>query len=328
MAVESSAEEGVFAPNDLTMMGFVGNQTALALKNARLYSQVPFAKTWHRLIGFKDKVAGWPRAKAITGTALVLFLLGALIFWEIDNKIAGDCEVLPLGRYYARARIDGVLKEFSVKEGQRVEAGDVVAVLDDRDVKKRLREAEARREVTRANMMKFFGLGQVADYAIEELRIKGIEKEIEILLAEFQDTRIFIDGSGIVLTPGPRFAERIGKPVAKGEEIIEVGLLDELLLAVAVPEAQIRFIEPGQKVRFLLNSVPEKRFEVTVDSIRQRSEVRPEGNFFIVESKINLPSVSFRPGMKGKAKIYAAKEPIWIVYLRDMINWFRVKVFF
>ncbi|MBW1895533.1 MAG: HlyD family efflux transporter periplasmic adaptor subunit [Deltaproteobacteria bacterium] len=327
ISIETSKEE-VFPPNDLAMFNFVCNQAATALKNARLYEDIPFARTWHALAGLKEKVAAWPRVKAITAAAIVIFAIAAVFLWKIDNKIGGDCEVLPMVKYYARTRIDGIIKEFKVKEGDYIDPGEIVALLDDRDIRKRLREAEARRSVTRANMQKFFGMGQVADYAIEELKMQSMEKEIELLLSQLNDTMITVGGSGIVLTPGLRFAERIGKPVSRGEELIEVGQLDELLLEVAVPEKDIKFIKRGQKIRFLLNAMPEEHFEVTVDSIRQKAEARPEGNFFVVVSKVDLPSVSFRVGMKGKAKIYADKAPIWKVYLRDMINFFRIKVFF
>jgi hypothetical protein len=327
ISIETSKED-VFPPNDLALFNFVANQTATAMKNARLYEEIPLARTWHALVGLKEKVAAWPRVKAITTAAIVIAVIAALFLWKIDNKIGGECEVLPLVKYYARARIDGIIKEFKVKEGDFVERGGIVALLDDKDVRRRLRQAEAKRAITRANMLKFFGLGQVADYAIEELKMQGVEKEIEVLLSELNDTLVTVDGSGVVLTSGLRFTERIGKPVGKGEELVEVGQLDELLLDVAVPEKDIRFIRPGQKIRFLLNSLPEEQFEVKVDSIRQKTEARPDGNFFIVESKVDLPSASFRPGMKGKAKVYAGKAPIWKVYLRDMIDFFRIKVFF
>lgn len=327
ISIESS-EDSVFPPNDESMFNFVCNQTGVALRHARLYKQIPCARAWHKLAAFKIKVAEWPRFRAISGSVLIVLMIAAVFLVNIDNKISGDCEVLPLSKYYARTRIDGVLKEFLVDEGDRVEAGSVVALLDDVEIKKRLREAEARLEVTRANMLKFFGMGQMADYAIEALKLKGIEKEIELLQSDLEDTRIVVEGSGVVLTPGPRFAERLGKPVSRGEELVEVGQVDELLLAVAVPEKGIKFIESGQKIRFLLNSLPEKHFEVRVDSIRQKAEPRPEGNFFIVESNVDLPAGSFKPGMKGKAKIYADKAPIWKVYLGDMINFFRIKVFF
>lgn len=326
VSIETS-KESVFPPNDLAMFNFVANQTAVALKNARLYRQIPFARTWQRLGALRDKVTGWSRFRTIATTATLL-VVAAVFFLKVSNKIGGDCEVLPLATYYGRPRVDGVIKEFLVNEGDRVEPGAVVALLDDTEINNRLREAEARREVTRANMAKYFGLGQMADYAIEELKMKGIDKEIELLESELKDTQVVVAGSGVVLTPNLRFTERIGKPVAKGEELVEVGRLDRLLLAVAVPEKDIKFVRHGQKIRFLLNAFPEKQFEVAAGSIRQKAEPRPEGNFFIVESEVDLPVTSFKPGMKGKAKVYADKEAVWRVVFGDMIDWFRMKVFF
>lgn len=327
ISIEASKEAG-FVPNDLAIFKFIVNQAGLVLKNMRFYSQMPFSGLWKKMHALKTRLSGMPRFKLVTRPLLLFLALAALFLVQVDNKISGNCEVFPVERYYARARIDGILKEFLVQEGSRVKINSVVALLNDTKIKKKLREAGARREILKANIIKLFGQGLVADYEIERLKLKDIELEIDLLESELEDTRVIAEGGGTVITSSSRFTERIGKPVARGEELIEIGSMENMLLEVAVSEADIKFIRPGQSVQFLLNFLPERRLSANVEAIRQKSELREDGNFFIVEARLDFPLKSLRQGMKGKAKIYGDKASIFKVYMRDMVDFFRIKVFF
>jgi multidrug efflux pump subunit AcrA (membrane-fusion protein) len=326
ISVEMTKEEG-FSQTDLTFLRFVSAQAALALKNARLFQGIPLARTWQRLLKVSEKVSviSWSRRILYILAALAIILTPLLV--PVENKVGGKCEIFPINRYYARAKTEGILKTFLIQEGNRVEKGNIVAMLDDEPFQKRLREALTRKDVLQANVVKYFGLGQMADYEIERLKLKEVEAEIEFLQSELEKTKIVAEGPGIVITPQPRFWERIGKPVTKGEELLEIGELDRLRMEVAVDEKDIKFVQVGQKILFLLNSLPDKSFEIKAKVIREKAEVRETGNFFIIEADLDSLEGPFKPGMKGEAKIYAGKAPLGEVYLREMIEWFRMKIF-
>jgi multidrug efflux pump subunit AcrA (membrane-fusion protein) len=326
IGVETTKEES-FSQTDLTFLKFVSDQAAVAFRNARLFEGIPFARTWQRLLKSSEKVRvlSWSKRIFFILVALAVILIPLLV--PVENKVGGKCEIFPIQRFYARPKTDGILKTFFVKEGSRVKKGDTIATLDEEPFQKKLREALTRREVLQSNVVKYFGLGQMADYEIERFKLKNVEVEIEFLQSELEKTKIVAEGSGIVITPQPRFWERVGKPLTKGEELIEIGELDRLRLEVAVDEKDIKFVKVGQDVRFLLNSLPEKSFEIKTKVIREKAEVREPGNFFIVEADLDSLEGPFKPGMKGEAKIYTGKAPLGEVYLRDMIEWFRMKIF-
>jgi hypothetical protein len=326
ISIETANEEN-FSQTDITFIKFVSVQAALAIKNARLFQSIPLAAPWQRLLKASEKYGGMPRAKKIFLVVIALALIIAPFIVPVENKISGKCEILPIYRYYARPKTDGVLKSFFVKEGSKVEKGKVVAALDDEPFQKRLREALSQKDVHQANVVKNFGLGQMADYEIESLKLKEAQAEIDFLQSELEKTKVVAEGSGVVITPQPRFWERIGKPLSKGEELIEIGDLSRLKLEVAVDEKDVKFAKAGQGIRFLLNSIPEKSFDVEIKTVREKAEVKETGNFFIVEAELNSLKEPFKPGMKGEARIYAGKAPFGKVYLREMIDWFRMKIF-
>jgi multidrug efflux pump subunit AcrA (membrane-fusion protein) len=326
ISIEMTKEES-FSQTDLTFLRFVSAQAALALKNARLFQGIPFARTWQRLLKVSEKVSIVPWSRRILYILVALAIVLTPLLVPVENKVGGKCEILLIQKHYARPKTDGILKTFSVKEGSRVKKGDMVATLDDEPFQKKLREAITRRDVSQANVVKYFGLGQMADYEIERLKLMDVEAEIEFLQSELEKTKIVAEGTGVVITPQPRFWERIGKPVTKGEELLEIGELDRLRMEVAVDEKDIKFVQVGQKILFLLNSLPDKSFEIKAKVIREKAEVRETGNFFIIEADLDSLEGPFKPGMKGEAKIYAGKAPLGEVYLREMIEWFRMKIF-
>ena len=326
ISIETAKEES-FSQTDLTFIKFVSVQAALALKNARLFQGIPLAKTWQRVFKISEKAGLMPWRKRVAIILVVLAIILIPLLLPVENKVGGKCEILAIQRHYARAKTEGILKTFVVQEGSRVKEGEIVAMLDDDPFQKRLREALTRKDVLQANVVKFFGLGQMADYGIEQLRLKEVEAEIEFLRSELEKTKILAEGSGVVITPQPRFWERLGKPVAKGEELIEIGELDRLRLEVAVDERDIKFVKVGQNIRFLLNSLPEKSFEIKTKVIREKAEAMEAGNFFIVEADLDSLEGPFKPGMKGEAKVYTGKAPLGKVYLREMIEWFRMEIF-
>jgi hypothetical protein len=325
-SIETSKTDG-FAANETSVFSFMVRQLLLSLKNINRYREIPFVGLWNRWRTRYEKIKFMPRATLFFRLFLGLFVFGALFLVKMEKNVEGNCRILPAYSYYARPQIDGNLKKILIREGETVEAGQIVAQLDDERIMRQLREARSRNEMVKANMTKYFGLGRTSDYEIEKLRYESIAMEIHLLEQNLADAEIVAGKSGVVLTPDIDLNEKIGKPVHKGEELLELGKIDQLIIEVEVPEANIKRIEKGQKIVFLMNSFPEKKFNADVERVRIKAEVREKGNMFIVEGDISEKKTALKPGMKGKAKIAAQKVPVLKYFLEDMIDYLRIRLF-
>lgn len=326
IGIESAKEEN-FSPTDLMFLKFVATQAALALENAHLFQGIPLAATSQKVRAVSQRFGLMSRVKRAAIVAILLLVFVGPFVIPLENKVSGKCTIQPMHRYFARSKSDGILKSFLVQEGKKVAQGSVVALLDDEPYRKRLAEALSRRDVLNADTIRNFGLKQYADYEISRLKLKEVEAEVAFLNAELEKTRILAEGAGTVVTPQPRFLERVGKAVAKGEELIEIGELDRLKLEVAVPEQEIKFVRVGQEIRFLLNSLPERSFDVKIDKIREKAETTGTQNSFIVEAALHDVKGPFKPGMEGMARIYTGKQSLGRVFFGDMIDWFTMFFF-
>lgn len=326
VSIETSRVEG-FAGPETSLFTFMVRQLLLSLKNINRYREIPFVGLWNRFHARYEKIRFMPRAALFFRLSIGVLIIATLFLVKMEKNIDGNCRILPAYSYYARPRGDGNLKKILVREGQTVKAGQTVAQLDDERIKKQLREARARNEMVKANMTKYFGLGRMSDYEIEKLRHESIAMEIQLLEQNLADAEIKAGKSGVVLTSDIDLNEKIDKPVQKGEELLELGKIDRLILEVEVPEADIKRIEKGREIIFLLNSLPEKKFNAKVDRVRIKAEVREKGNMFILEGDISEKTTVLKPGMKGKAKITAPKVPVWKFLFGDMIDYLRIKLF-
>jgi putative peptide zinc metalloprotease protein len=88
---------------------------------------------------------------------LIAVMLAVVALIPMELKVAGDFRILPRHDAEVRTQVDGILAEIYKDEGERVEKGDVIARLDDREFRSELQkieaqvaESEARRDMLRA----------------------------------------------------------------------------------------------------------------------------------------------------------------------------------
>ncbi len=103
---------------------------------------------------------------------------------SIENYVAAEGKVQVMDGYQAEigSQLDGRISEFYVGEGDEVKKGDLIAKLDDRELRAKLREAEAELNVSKSK------LNEIASGAREE-EIKRANAVVESALADVDFAR-------------------------------------------------------------------------------------------------------------------------------------------
>jgi multidrug resistance efflux pump len=84
-----------------------------------------------------------PRRPGRTALAvLAIAVVGSLLI-KIELRIGGEFRVLPTRNAEVRTEVEGIVAEVYVREGMKVQPGDLVARLSDRDLEAELRKTEA-----------------------------------------------------------------------------------------------------------------------------------------------------------------------------------------
>jgi len=234
------------------------------------------------------------------------------------TRVGSSFTVEPARRAVVRAPADGFIRSVAVAEGTRVSPGDLLAVLESRELSARrdLAAAEsgrALREVASARGAR--DAAGARQRSAEAAEAGGREASLS---RRIEDLSLRAPISGIVVSQD---LERIrGRRLQEGATFCVIDQLDTVRLAVELPEIDMDGITPGISVRVLPAAFPEKPFNATVlsvspvtlapggrdgtpDLVRRSRRVR-------VLVEVGNPDEWLRTGMSGKAQFLTTPRSI------------------
>ncbi len=166
--------------------------------------------------------------------------------------------------------VSGRLVAVSVVEGQTVQAGDLLASLDDSLVQLQLRQSDPA--------------------TVEQLKLQ---------LTKY---RLVAPTSGVVT----HVAMKVGEVALPGETVVAVADLARLKVTVYVPESDLGKVHAPQPVQVTADPFPSRVFDGVVTSINQQAEFTPRNVqtrndrlnlMFGVNLLVDNPDDALKPGM-------------------------------
>ena len=119
--------------------------------------------------------------------------------------------------------------------------------------------------------------------------------------------------AGIVVTGDLERAE--GAPLAMGQTLFEIAPLEQLVIEVAVPDADVSFVRQDQPIAVRLDAYPRDTWQTKLTKVHPRSEIRDENNVFVAEADLDNPDGRLSPGMKGRAVVETDRRSLgWILF--------------
>lgn len=245
-------------------------------------------------------------------TLLFPFVFALIMLLPAPYRIGADCRLQPQRVRQIAAPFDGILEKALVKPGAPVQAGDLLAVLDGKEVRVRLAEAIARREAALKERDQAMAKGDIAAAQLAQLEGDGLGLEVELLQHRRDHLEIRAPIGGSVLSGNLERSE--GVPVATGQKLFDIGPIDAFEVEILVPDSEVNHVAPGQKVQFRLESQARFRYESKIGEIHPISEIQEDQNVFVCLSTIANEDGRLRPGMRGKARIVTPMRPLgWII---------------
>jgi multidrug resistance efflux pump len=223
------------------------------------------------------------------------------------------------------APLQGFLLQAEVRAGDLVETGQVLARLDDRDL--RLERLKWIGEQTQAEQKYSQALAR-RDRTEALLLTSQIEQaQAQIALLDQQLARMTVTApfSGVVVSGD--LTQQLGAPVERGAVLFEVAPLDEYRVMLRVDERDITDVAVGQTGALVLAALPDAAFRVEVRRITPVSSTVEGANVFDVEAGVaEGPTALLRPGMEGVAKIEVDERRLVSIWTRRIVQWVRMTV--
>ncbi len=301
----------------------LANQTGVALRNAQLYHQVPLADTLGALAARRQALRALPRRKVQAFAAVAVLALLALAFVRWPLRVVGAEPVFRPGVFTpVRVLIDGTVERIGVREGSRVERGDLLAVLRATPLTSE-RQARAADAATADRLASLAASrGDAAEERIQRIRADALRRELTLLDEELGLTNVRAPAAGMVLTP--RLEERVGTSLAEGDQLLVLGRTDTLELEFGVAQHDVLRVRPGQEVRLRVDALPSRTFEGRVTSIAQLPDQVDGQVRYPVRAAIPNRDDLLKPEMAAHARVLTDPASTFERLLRGPARWLRL----
>lgn len=262
-------------------------------------------------------LAGWigPRHvwfKLFAVVAGVFALYATFATW--DYRVNGTGQLATDSTRVLAAGYDGRIDSAEASAGERVSAGQLLAVLDTRELRQQENDADA-------EMRRFAAEGDKARAAAAwaEMEVASArQRQAQARLARVRDAlaqaevRAPFDG---VVVEGER-KDLLGAPVKKGEKLFRIARVEGLYVTASVPEGDIPLVPAQATGELVLVSDPDRRIPLKVTAVIPVAQTKgQEGNQFLLRAEMQQPPADWwRPGMSGAVRIDAGERNVaWIL---------------
>lgn len=285
-------------------LGILASQTTVAIRNAQLYQQVPLMSLFQPLAEQKKRLlAAVPQSRLREYATRALVAILALIVIPWPMRLGTDATVVPAERRVVSTIDGGVVRRVFVHEGDAVQAGQLLAQLDDGENRVKLAQAEgflaqARRDLAEAE---FRSDPSAAGQA--KIRSDLYAAQVDLQQQRVAAAQLKAPISGVVITP--KVEEKTGTMLKPGDAFCEIVEQNRLAAEMSVPETELIFVRPGRQVALKLNAFPTRTFGGTVERLGAQTHSEAGEQYFIVRAVFENTGGVVRSGMVGRARIRA-----------------------
>ena len=222
------------------------------------------------------------------------------------------------------APFDGFIASAPVHAGDTVHAGDVLALLDDKDLRLEQVRWESEHDRIVLKMREAMSKHDPASGGQLEAQLRQTEAQIALAREKLARSRLVSPIDGIVVSGD--LSQSIGAPAETGKVLFEVAPLDRYRVIVRLDERDLRYVVPGQRGQVLLHGLSGDSLPFTVRRVTSVAETDAGRNTFRIEGNLDADTTNLRSGMEGVGKIEIADRSYAWVWTRGLLDWARMFV--
>jgi GAF domain-containing protein len=311
-------------PNFLTETHFevikvLASQTTVALRNASLYTEVPFIGVLEPLLQKKQAFLKMESKRRAAVVALAVAVVLFLAVFPLPMRVVGDANVSPDTAMKIQAAVEGVVSKVYVHEGDAVAEGTILGEMDDSEYRNALAAARAKYATAAAAMNQALASRDSGEAGIKRNESDYWAAEVSLAQERLEKTKFRAPHAGVVATP--HIESLLGRKLEVGDLFGTVVNTARAQVDVAVDESDVPLLEAGQHATVKLESFPTRT--MTGDVVLISPVGTAEGDRHVFFARINVPNEQglMRPGMQGRSKISTRWRPAGYVLFRGLGMW-------
>jgi len=225
------------------------------------------------------------------------------------------------------ARISGKVEKLYANIGDVVKKGQVIARLEQEDLRAKVNEAnmnlkiiEANLELAQKNLQRMQNLYakdfvskdkvDVAerDYKAAMAQSNQIKETIRYNETQMSYANIYAPISGVIASVATQQGETVSASSLNVPTFVTIVDLNRLEIYAYVDETDIGKIKPGIEATFTVDSFPDKDFKGKVSAIYPKATIQDNVVYYITVISIENPEGKLKPDMTVNATIYLNKR--------------------
>ena len=243
---------------------------------------------------------------------------------EADFRITANAVLEGEVQRVVASPIAGFLQSSAVRAGDTIREGEVMATLDDTQLKLELNKLNGRLQKSRREHREAQATRDLVRVRVIREQINQILAEIDLIEQQLNNIHLAAPFDGVVIEGD--LSQSLGSPVERGESLFKIAPLDDYRIILKVDERQIAYIEPGQEGTLTLSSLSRQSMPIRVERITSVTKAEDGANHFRVEASLPEARGALRPGMEGIAKVNSGRERLLWICTHETIDWFRLWV--
>jgi hypothetical protein len=261
---------------------------------------------------------------AIAIVAVLIFIITGTLSYKVSADFVFQIEK----KRVVSAPFESDLIAVNVVPGDKVVEGQILAEINAKQLKLERIEAQTQRNLAELQVRQHGAGRELTERDQARARMARAQATIDLLTWKIGQASIRAPITGTLLAGDWR--DRVGSIVPQGEPMFEIAPLEDIVVLIRVPEADIDMIQIYVNAqgklpsgRLATRSQPDQKFEFDVERIIPLSESYNNANVFQVRAHLTAPQSWLHPGMEGLARIDVGIRPVyWIITHRinDMLK--------
>jgi RND family efflux transporter MFP subunit len=202
----------------------------------------------------------------------------------------------------------GRLEQILVQEGQEVNKGTLLAIIDDAGLQDQLDQMKLQLELSKTTFERTQRLwdqkiGSEMMYLEAKTRYKTQQKQVDQMREQLSKTKIYAPFNGVI----DEITARKGETVAPGmSPILRIVNLNKMYIESDVPENYLKNITKGSKATVTIPVLNETQNTV----IRQTGNfIQPSNRTFRIEAPLDNPTGLIKPNLNARLSVIDYSNP-------------------
>lgn len=311
-----------FEPAEQAFLDTLALALAPVIELQRAAEQGVLARAWRqtgRALGLLTD-SSYPAVKL--GVAVLALLLLVLAFVPAPYRVSAQALVEGSVQRSAVAPFEGYLREAPARAGDQVKAGQVLAVLDDKDLKLERVRWESELEQALRKEREAMAKANRVDQQQAAAQANQARAQLDLVLAKLDRVQVTAPFDAVVVKGD--LSQLLGSPLELGKVLFELAPLDSWRVILKVDERDIGQVALGAKGELVLASLPGLSWPFTVKKLTPISVAEDGRNFFRVEAALGDQAPKLSPNMEGVAKVDAGRRSLLWIWTHPLVDWLRL----